>query len=598
MEDLYTQYLETAEFNRLLTEKESKRLFLISMFRLIGFFGGFAATWIAFTISSAAGLIILLLSLALFLWLLKSYSEHSELKAYYANLEVINRNEARAVTGDFSAFDDGSEFSSATHDFTYDLDVFGPASLYQYLNRTCTGYGSEVLAKWLSDPYILSGRIRERQNAVKDLSARKSWRQSFMASGMGRSLTSDNIASISAWLQKETSGPGSLLLRLAIWVLPAATILSLALTAASVIHYSVFVFLFLLNTFIIILNLKKSSAVHEELSGKFGYLSSLAKLINIVGEEKFDADLLILMKGNIEGDSGNASVSLSDLGKIIRAFDSRLNILAAAFLEGVLLWDLHCIRRLDNWKREHRENFPAWLNNIGEIDALCSLGNYAHNNPGFAYPVVSAEGDQINARNLGHQLINSNVRVTNDFRFPGKGNIYIISGANMAGKSTFLRSVAINQILAMEGAPVCATEMSFTPVRLFTSMRTTDSLSSNESYFYAELKRLKTLWEKLQLDENAFFILDEILKGTNSDDKSLGSRLFLARLIELRGTGMIATHDTSLGTMEKEFPGRITNKCIEVEIDGENINFDYKLREGIASKRNAVLLMRQMGIIG
>ena len=168
----------------------------------------------------------------------------------------------------------------------------------------------------------------------------------------------------------------------------------------------------------------------------------------------------------------------------------------------------------------------------------------------------------------------------------------------MAGKSTFLRSVAVNYIIAMAGAPVCATELRFTPVRLFTSMRTTDSLSSGESYFYAELKRLKKLEEKLAAGENIFFILDEILKGTNSEDKSQGSRLFINKVLSLGGTGLIATHDTLLGTMEKEHPDVIINKCIEVDIDGDKINFDYKLRDGIASKKNAVLLMRQMGILG
>ena len=167
----------------------------------------------------------------------------------------------------------------------------------------------------------------------------------------------------------------------------------------------------------------------------------------------------------------------------------------------------------------------------------------------------------------------------------------------MAGKSTFLRTVAVNMILAMVGAPVCAVEMKFLPTRLFTSMRTTDSLTSNESYFYAELKRLRQLQQMVLTGENILFILDEILKGTNSEDKSLGSRLFLNKIISLGGTGLIATHDTTLGRLEEEYPEVIINKCIEVEIDGEIIHFDYKLRDGIASKKNAVLLMKQMGII-
>jgi DNA mismatch repair ATPase MutS len=201
------------------------------------------------------------------------------------------------------------------------------------------------------------------------------------------------------------------------------------------------------------------------------------------------------------------------------------------------------------------------------------------------------------AINLGHPLIDESSRVCNDFTLERCGNVCIISGANMAGKSTFLRTVAVNYILGMIGAPVCARELKFTPLKLFTSMRTVDSLSKNESYFYAELKRLRILKTRIEKGESIFFILDEILKGTNSADKSLGSNLFLKRMVELGATGLIATHDTSLGEMEKTYPGLVNNKCFEIEIDGENIIFDYKLHNGITKKMNAALLMKQMGIL-
>jgi DNA mismatch repair ATPase MutS len=235
---------------------------------------------------------------------------------------------------------------------------------------------------------------------------------------------------------------------------------------------------------------------------------------------------------------------------------------------------------------------------LGQVDALITLGNYAYNNQGFSYPSLS-DGEKIfTAKKLGHPLINRNDRVCNDFSIPGKGTVCIITGANMAGKSTFLRTLAVNYILAMSGAPVCAEGMSFAPVKLFTSMRTTDSLSNHESYFYAELKRLRLLKTMIGDGEPVLFILDEILKGTNSADKSLGSKLFVKKLIELGGTGLIATHDISLGEMESDYPGTVINRCFEVEIDGETITFDYLLRDGITHKMNAALLMKQMGILG
>jgi DNA mismatch repair ATPase MutS len=233
---------------------------------------------------------------------------------------------------------------------------------------------------------------------------------------------------------------------------------------------------------------------------------------------------------------------------------------------------------------------------IGQVDAYISLGNYAFNNPGFAYPVISSEGIVLSANNLGHQLIDENKRVCNNFSIGKRGTVCIISGANMAGKSTFLRTVAVNYILGMIGAPVCADEMSFLPSKIFTSMRTIDSLSHNESYFYAELRRLSLLKKMIENGEPVFFILDEILKGTNSEDKSTGSKLFLQRIIENSATGLIATHDTSLGKLESVYP-TVINKCFEIEIQGEKIKFDYKLQDGVTKKMNAVFLMKQMGIL-
>jgi DNA mismatch repair ATPase MutS len=320
-------------------------------------------------------------------------------------------------------------------------------------------------------------------------------------------------------------------------------------------------------------------------------------LLKVFDNETFNSLYLNEMKLEISGTRVSAAVSVKKLGRLIESFDSRLNFIAGFLLNGLFLWDFHCIVRLEKWKSKYMERFPAWLKILGNVDAYTSLGNYAFNNPDFVYPVFSDSNIIFFARDLGHPLINDEMRVNNDFSLDNAGNICIISGANMAGKSTFLRTVAVNFILGMTGCPVCAAELVFTPMKIFTSMRTTDSLSSHESYFYAELKRLKTLKTKIAGDEPVFFILDEILKGTNSTDKSVGSKLFIEKLITHRGTGLIATHDISLGELEKDYPDRIFNMCFEIEIDGEAIKFDYKLNRGVTQKMNAALLMRQMGIL-
>ncbi len=303
------------------------------------------------------------------------------------------------------------------------------------------------------------------------------------------------------------------------------------------------------------------------------------------------------IKQNISGEGVSASISVKKLRRLIQAFDSRMNIAVILPLNGFLLWDYQNIYRLEKWKAENKNLFPTWLDMLGQVDAYISLGNFAFNNEGFVYPEISEDKALFSASDMGHPLLDENIRVCNDFSIDRAGTIYIISGANMAGKSTFLRTVAVNLILGMTGAPVCASEMHFIPSRLFTSMRTTDSLSDNESYFYAELKRLRLLKSRIEDGEKIFFILDEILKGTNSADKSLGSKLFLEKLISLGATGLIATHDTSLGELESVHPGIVINRCFEIEIDGEIIKFDYKLRNGITHKMNAALLMKQMGIL-
>jgi DNA mismatch repair ATPase MutS len=592
------KYFSKAETYRIQAENENKTLLLLSAMRLLTFIGGIILIWICFNISKYYGLISVLGIISLFLYLLRSYSFHTSRKEYLVNLELINRNEEKAVSGDFSMFENGSSFASTTHDFSHDIDIFGPSSLFQYLNRTSTGYGGEVLAGWLSDPYILSTSLLSRQETITEIGPKLEWRQKFLATAMNKNLDREHISGLLKWLKEKPMINPSLKRKAFIWILPSITISSLLLLAAGLMSYYIFLSLFLATLFITFYNLRRTSAIHEELTGKYRFLSSFSSLLALLKSESFRSEAVNAMKKEIAGENRSAVTALKELSRIIRAFDSRLNILVGFFLNGLFLWDLHCIRRLEKWKYVNRDQFPLWLDMLGQVDALISLGNYTYNNPGFIYPRLADDGAPFRARKLGHQLIDPVNRVCNDFALSSRSRICIISGANMAGKSTFLRTVAVNFILAMVGAPVCAEEMHFTPVKLFTSMRTTDSLSTNESYFYAELKRLRSLEQKLLEGENLFFILDEILKGTNSEDKSQGSKLFIKRIIELGGTGLIATHDTTLGEMEKGHPGVIINKCVEVEIDGEKIIFDYLLRDGIASKRNAVLLMRQMGILG
>lgn len=594
--DLNEMYFSRAETNSSLCSKEKKILLTLSLIRLLIFVGGLALTIFCFSFSVTAGILSFLISVTLFLFLLNRFVLHSVKRDFYANLEAINRNEIKALSGDFSPFENGKNRINPDHDFSNDIDLFGENSLFHFLNRTISGYGSNILATWLSSPYDLSQDLQKKQNAISELASKLEWRQEFMAKGLGKSINNEDIESLLGWLKDKSGFFSSYFMRTIIWLSPALTVASLVLVLTGLVPYALFIILFIFNLLLVATKFRETSKIHMMVSRKHEFLSSLSRLLSSFENETFEAEILIEFRQNIYGGESSAVRSIEKLYRIIQSFDSRLNFIVGFSLNGLLLWDLHCIRSLEKWKDESRDQFPGWLERLGELDAYLSLANFTFNNPAYAFPELSESGEVFTASDLGHPLISSPKRVCNDFSIREMGSIFIITGANMSGKSTFLRTVAVNYILAMTGAPVCANRMNFTPLKLFTSMRTTDSLTQNESYFYAELRRLKSLKTKLEDGEKILFILDEILKGTNSLDKSTGSKLFMRKIVELGGTGLIATHDTSLGDMESEYPDRIKNKCFEIEINGENISFDFKLQEGITRKMNAALLMKQMGI--
>ena len=260
-----------------------------------------------------------------------------------------------------------------------------------------------------------------------------------------------------------------------------------------------------------------------------------------------------------------------------------------------MLSDILQMRRLEYWQNKHKKEMKKWFEVVEEFDSLNSFSNFYFNNKYASFPVFQKEEFSIKAENLGHPLINLSKRVNNSIQI-NPGEFIVITGANMAGKSTFLRTIVVNMILAMCGAPVCAEKFSFKPIQIFTSIRTSDSLHKNESYFYSELKRLKRIIEALKSNTRLFVVLDEILKGTNSKDKHKGSEALIKQFISLNTSGIVATHDVALGKLEESFPVNIKNKSFEVDINKDQLSFNYKLRDGVSKNMNATILMKEMGI--
>jgi len=542
------------------------------------------------------GIALGILFLVLFLWLVKVHLKRDLKHKQLEELLRVNKLELKALKHDYSSFDPGDEFTDTRHPFSYDMDMFGKGSVFQYLNRTSTLEGKKVLAGFLSneelDPELISGR----QNAVKELALMPKIMQEFRASGRINSEDPGDNETLLNWIKiPEYYGKKPFMLILAN-ILPAITLSALVISIFIPSLVGLGIGLFLLQLFIIGSRLRHTSQHHQMIGKRLEILNKYHALVSVIEKGNYAGKELTRLAGILYSGEASATRSIAELTKIVKAFDSRLNMLAAVFLEGLLLWDIQCMIRLERWKRKQGSHMKEWIDAIATFDALASMSVFAFNHPTYSWPEFSTDPG-LNTKGLGHMLIPAEERVCNDFQISSEGEFIIITGANMAGKSTFLRTVVTNMILAMAGCPVCATEFRFRPMALFSSMRTSDSLNKHESYFYAELRRLKELLDRLHKGEKLFVILDEILKGTNSKDKQKGSRAALTQIIELGGTGIIATHDLELAAIEKEFPEKVNNQCFEIEIDKASISFDYKLLPGITTKMNALLLMEQMGII-
>ena len=416
-----------------------------------------------------------------------------------------------------------------------------------------------------------------------------------MAIGYARAATKEDNKNIDKWLNKSVYYVNKNFYWAIVILLPIITLMFLGLFLFGISHYSWFVTLALSQLFFASLQLRRTNREQAMVSEEMRILKIYSKLISHIENEEFKTENFKNLQKELETDQIKAQIAIKKLIKIIDAFDTRLNIFLGVILNGILMWDLLSVMRLERWKIIYGKSIEKWIKIIAEFDFYNCAGNYYFNNPDYIFPEIN-EDTILNTEELGHPLIFKEKRVNNNFKVQKAGEIDIITGANMAGKSTFLRTVGVNLILALNGFPVCASKFKFQILELFTGMRTADSLKENESYFYAELKRLKHIIEKLKKGKLTFLLLDEILKGTNSIDKAKGSWKFVENLIELKATGIVATHDLSLCKMENEYPHHIMNKCFEVEIDHNNIEFDYKLRSGITKNMNASLLMQQMGI--
>ncbi len=506
----------------------------------------------------------------------------------------INEEELLALECQYSGFDTGLEYTDPDHPNTSDLDIFGKNSLFQYIERCSISKGRDQLAEWLSKPADAM-EIRKRQEAVKELSGKLDWRQEFLAQGRLSEETRDDFRQLLDWLNKKPDIISNKSFRIMLMVLPALTILAMVLTFFW-IPENIPVILILIQLGIVGFHLRKINHHHAQVSRKYKVINNLSSLIKGIEEEDFNAGYLGVLQTGLSSSGIKAGLQLRKLAKIVVQFDRRLNMIMGFILNALLMWDLQCILRLEKWKASNAAEVPGWFSILGKFEALNSFANFKYNISGSIFPEISGGDTVLEAESLAHPLIPEKESVGNDISISRKGEFMLITGSNMAGKSTFLRTIGINMVLASAGAPVLAAKMTWRPLKIFSSMRVKDSLSSRESTFYAELKRLRMIIEQIQSGEEVLIILDEILKGTNSRDKHFGSEMFIRQLVREGSTGLIATHDLELSVLEQEFPEKIINYCFEVQIDKQEFVYDYKVRRGVCQTLNATELMKKMGI--
>ncbi|WP_272023724.1 MutS-related protein [Olleya namhaensis] len=534
--------------------------------------------------------VIIILGIVLFIFLLSRYTNIKSVYNLKKELITINQDELKIASGDFFEKPDGLTFQEANHNYALDIDLFGRGSFFQFINRTAIEEGSEKLATSLkanvTDDIVL------RQDAIKELANKSDWRQQFQANASLIKVETKGATILKFLKAHESILPKNIkILPLVVSVLTIIIIgLAIAkLTPPITIGYWLFVGLFVTGRYVKKINGLSANA--DKMRDTFRQYTSLLKAIET---ETFTSQLLISKQAQIQLKDKKASQILKELSKAMDALDNRSNLISAIFGNGYFLTDIKHTYTIEQWLEHYKDKVEDWFEVVAFFDAYNSLGNYAFNHQEYVYPQIVDKNKDTKVTQLGHPLLKSAKRVDNDFEIKNK-QFFIITGANMAGKSTFLRTVSLHIVMANVGLPVCATASVYSPVKLITSMRTSDSLADDSSYFFSELTRLKYIVDAIKQD-NYFIILDEILKGTNSTDKAIGSRKFVEKLVASHATGIIATHDLSLCEIEKHL-SEVKNHYFDAQIIDDELYFDYTFKKGICQNMNASFLLKKMEIV-
>jgi hypothetical protein len=513
----------------------------------------------------------------------------------------VNRDALARITGRFAELaENGARFADPLHPYSDDLDVFGEGSLFQRVSVAHTRVGQEKLAAFFREPSDTAG-IRERQTAVRALAPLLDVRQRIEALSLGvvdpgpKRKDPPNPEPLLRWAESKPELEHWLHVVWAARILPFFTIGGMIAWSTFGRSWLFFTVPAALSLFALSLSNAITARVFSAVSETQGAFLRYGTLLSELESLNVDAPLIRAAQARLTQSGKKPSEEMRRFERVVGFFELKHNGMIYPIVNLFLLWDVHCVLALEAWQETAGRFVREWLDVVGEAEALSSLAGLAHDEPDFCFPEL-VPVTCFRAEDLGHVLIDRKVRVTNTVELPEPGTALLVTGSNMSGKSTLLRSMGLANVLAFAGGPVCAKKLVLSEFTLATSIRMSDSLSSGVSHFYAEINKLKAVVDKTNGEKPVFFLLDEILHGTNSLERQIGARWVIAELIKRGALGAVSTHDMGLCELSPELMARVTLIHFRESVVGSEMSFDYKAHPGPVQAGNALRLMRRIGL--
>ncbi|WP_333860884.1 MutS family DNA mismatch repair protein [Clostridium sp.] len=611
------EYKKRKKKYNLLLKKQEKYIDNLNNLRFVTFVLGFIILIRMYILKRhfMFNFIVLVVVILLF-YLTYLYKKVERKKNYLSVLYEVNKTSIKRLEGEWKTFQDmGEDFIDKNHNYSYDLDVFGKGSLFQWINTAHTHIGRQKLKKILTEKPQNKQNIYDRQSAVLELGQKIYFRQRLEAEGKVICNNRQDPKELFLWMKQRNN---YILKNKVIWILRILSVITTITTLTllvKMLYYILSVFfgtyksapkifyiipyyspIFLIFIQCIILRIKKEGRIKNLIvAEKYNYnIKAYKNMLTHIEKHKFKSEYIMNLYKELYNNGESASKQIDVFSKICESIANRRNMVYF-ILNPILMIEYHWTISIERWKIQSGNNFQKWINIIAELEVLCSIAVIKYDNPNWSMPKIIDGPSRIIAKNMGHPLLGEK-RVCNNLRLEETYPVMLITGSNMSGKSTFMRTIGINVILAYAGAPVCAEQFYCTIMEMYSCMIINDNLAQNISSFYAEILKIKSIVEASKEGKKVLFLLDEIFKGTNSGDRYIGAITLVNQLNRTGNLGVISTHDLELGEMVKNKDLKIKNYHFSEYYRENKIYFDYKLKDGISSTRNAVYLMKLAGI--